>query len=201
MRHLPILETERLTIRPFITDDFEPFRRITALCFGDGAAMDDPSNVEKFETSRRMHEWRVLNEEMLARLDQAPYGDRAIVLRETGRLIGSVGLVPYIDAFNVIPSLRYFLGREDDGNKPRATAEVGLFWCVDPAHQGQGYATEAAKAVVNYLFNDMHLIRVIATTDFDNVASQGVMHKLGMRLERNESGQPPWLQVVGVLEQ
>ncbi len=41
---------------------------------------------------------------------------------------------------------------------------------------------------------------MIATTEFNNVASQAVMRKLGMRLERNEYNQPPWLQVVGVLE-
>ena len=179
-------------------DDFEPFRRITELCFGDGAVMHDPSNVEELETSRRMHEWRVLNEEMLARLYQPTYGDRAIALKATGELIGSVGLVPYMDAFNVVPGLRFIHG--DDGSKPRATAEVGLFWCIDPAHQRKGCATEAAQAVIDYAFNSIHLVRIIATTEFDNEASQAVMRKLGMRLERNTTGQPPWLQVVGVLE-
>ena len=194
MRRLPILETTRLTIRPFVMDDLAPFHRISDLCFGDGSKADDPTAIE---AGRRMHEWRVLNEEMLARLDQPPYGDRAIVLRETGMLIGAVGLVPYIDAFNVMPGLRFIHG--DDGSTPRATAEVGLFWCIDPAHQRKGYAAEAAQAMIDYAFGTMHLTRVIATTEFDNLASQAVMHRLGMRLERNETGQPPWLQVVGVL--
>jgi RimJ/RimL family protein N-acetyltransferase len=181
--------------------DLEPYRRITLLCFGDEGASQDPSisdDPPTIETSRRMHEWRVLNEEMLARLYQAPYGDRAIVLRETGLLIGSVGLVPYMDTFNIVPGLRFI--HSDDGSKPRATAEVGMFWAIDPAHQGQGYATEAARAMIDYLFTGVHLQRVIATTAFDNLASQAVMRKLGMRLERNETGRPPWLQVVGVLE-
>lgn len=201
MRRIPILETEHLKIRPFIMEDFEPYRRITILCFGDEGASQDPSIIEEqatIETSRRMHEWRVLNEEMLARLYQAPYGDRAIVLKATGELIGSVGLAPYMDAFNVVPGLRFIRG--DDGSRPRATAEVGMFWAIDPAHRGKGYATEAAQALIDYLFNNIHLVRVIATTEFDNLASQAVMRKLGMRLERNETGQPPWLQVAGVLE-
>ena len=44
------------------------------------------------------------------------------------------------------------------------------------------------------------LRRVIAETDEVNAASIGVMRKLGMRIERNAIGEPPWLQVVGVLE-
>jgi RimJ/RimL family protein N-acetyltransferase len=180
MTRIGNLETERLLIRPFTMDDLDP------------AAI---------EADRRMHEWRVSNEEMLARLDQPPYGDRAVALRKTGELIGAVGFVPYIDAFNIMPGLRYFSGRSgDDGSIPCATAEVGLFWAIDPTYQGKGYATEAAKAMINYAFNMMHLVRVIATTGFDNFASQAVMRKLGMQLHRNENGQPPWLQVVGVLE-
>jgi len=41
--------------------------------------------------------------------------------------------------------------------------------------------------------------RLIATTTFDNVASIGVMRKLGMRIESNPRPEPAWLQIVGVL--
>lgn len=195
MTKMPILQTERLTIRPFTMDDLDAFHRISDLCFGDGTKLDDAAAID---ANRRMLQWKVLNEEMLARLYQAPYGDRAVVLRSTGKLMGSVGLVPYMDVFNGMPGLRFIHG--DDGSRPRATAEVGMFWAIDPAYQGQGYATEAAKAMLGYLFNEVHLARIIATTEFENRASQAVMRKLGMQLHRNETGQPPWLQVVGVLE-
>ena len=193
MRQIPLLETERLTIRPFVLADVKPFERISRLAFGYA----DP-NAPISDLNWRMHTWRVLNEEMLGHLYQPPYGDRAIISRASGELIGAVGLVPYIDAFNVMPGLRFL--PNDDGSVPRATAEVGLFWAIDPAHQRKGYASEAAQALIDYAFNEMHLVRIIATTEFDNLASQAVMRKLGMRLERNETGQPPWLQVVGVLE-
>ena len=179
-------------------EDFEPYERISRRSFGEDTHEE---SADAIKTSRRMHEWRVLNEEMLARLDQAPYGDRAITLKATGELIGAVGLVAYADAFDVIPALRYFAGdAHDDGRRPLATAEVGLFWMIDPAHQRKGYAAEAARALIDYAFQEMHLARIIATTDFDNVASQGVMRRLGMTIHRNETGKPPWLQVVSVLE-
>ena len=45
-----------------------------------------------------------------------------------------------------------------------------------------------------------NLKRLVATTEYDNFASQAVMTKLGMRLERNPFPEPPWLQLVGILD-
>ena len=60
-------------------------------------------------------------------------------------------------------------------------AELG--WVVDPAHAGQGYATEAATALLRICFEDLGLRRVIAQCFADNVASWRLMEKLGMRRE------------------
>ena len=80
-----------------------------------------------------------------------------------------------------------------------ATVEVGLYWSVVPEQQRRGYATEAASALVDYAFETLRLARILATTDYDNSASIGVMRKLGMRIERNPLPEPEWLQIVGVL--
>ena len=60
-------------------------------------------------------------------------------------------------------------------------AELG--WVVDPAHAGQGYATEAATALLEICFEDLGLRRVIAQCFADNVASWRLMERLGMRRE------------------
>ena len=90
-------------------------------------------------------------------------------------------------------------GALEDGRNALATAEVGLLWLIEPAHQGQGYASEAAQTLIDYAFGTMRLLRLIATTEYDNLASQAVMRKLGMTIERNPFPDPPWLQVVGIL--
>ncbi len=54
--------------------------------------------------------------------------------------------------------------------------------------------------MVHYAFRHLRLKRIVATTTYDNTASLGVMRKLGMRVEKNPHLEPPWLQVVGVLE-
>jgi ribosomal-protein-alanine N-acetyltransferase len=142
-------------------------------------------------------EWTILGYEQLAKLHQPPYGDRAIVLKRTGELVGACGFSPCLAPFERLPSL------QRDGQRvgrDRYLPEVGLYWAVSAAHRRQGYATEAARVLIGYAFGGLNLGHIIATTDYANTASIGVMRKLGMRLERNPSPEPHWFQVVGVLE-
>ena len=64
----------------------------------------------------------------------------------------------------------------------------------------EGFAGEAGQALLDYGFGHLRLRRVVAMTRYDNAASIGVMRKLGMRIEHNGLQDPPWLQVVGILE-
>lgn len=188
---LPVLETPRLVIRPFLLQDLADAYRIL-----DVETAQEPRTLAERETWLR---WTIAGYTEYARLLQFPYGDRAVILRESGDLVGIIGFVPCLDSFSQIPGL---MPNEDPSNiMPQpSTAEVGLFWAVTPLHQQRGIASEAASALVGYAFSHFHLRRLIATTAHDNVASIGVMRKLGMRIERNPFEEPPWLQVVGILE-
>jgi len=160
----------------------------------------DDLHTEKMDTLKERAEWlqwSVLNYSQLAKLYQPPYGDRAIVIKETGKLIGSCGYVPCLMPFEQVPNFSYY---NASGMIGHATPEFGLFYAISPSHQRQGYASEAAQALVDYAFQYLDLKRIIATTDFTNHASMGVMRKLGMRVEKNPLSEPPWLQVVGVIE-
>ncbi len=61
------------------------------------------------------------------------------------------------------------------------THEIG--WVFAREHQGLGYATEAATALLAYAFEALECHRVIATCQPENKASWRVMEKLGMRRE------------------
>jgi RimJ/RimL family protein N-acetyltransferase len=78
--------------------------------------------------------------------------------------------------------------------------EVGLYYAFFPAHQHQGYATEAVRALIAFAFSVLRLRRIVATTTYENVRSMGVMRRVGMRIEQNPDPDPFWLQVVGVLD-
>jgi RimJ/RimL family protein N-acetyltransferase len=61
------------------------------------------------------------------------------------------------------------------------TAMIG--YTLDPAHQGRGYAVEAAGALVDRVFDRLHVHRVAATLDPKNVTSARVLEQLGFRYE------------------
>lgn len=183
-RRIPALETERLIVRELIMDDLEAINRVLNLAFG----ADVPA-----EERQPWLQWTVLGYDMFAELGQPHYGERAVIAKATGEIVGAVGIVPYLDTFNHVAAFN----RATDA---LATAEVGLFWAIAPDHQGQGYAVEAARALIQYLFTHEKLGRVIATTGYANLPSQAVMRKLGMTVHRLDEPQPPDQFVVGVRE-
>jgi RimJ/RimL family protein N-acetyltransferase len=97
--------------------------------------------------------------------DERGYGLFAVEVRESGRLAGWVGLA--VPAFlpEVLPAVEigWRLGRE--------------FW-------GAGIATEAARVVLRFGFDDRGLDRIISIRHVDNRASGRVMDKLGLRFDR-----------------
>ena len=82
-----------------------------------------------------------------------------IILKSENRFIGACGIH---GVSKVQASIGYILNRN--------------YW-------GHGYATEAAKALVEYLFDEFGVHRVFATCDPRNVVSIRVLEKVGMRLE------------------
>jgi RimJ/RimL family protein N-acetyltransferase len=180
---MPVLETERLIIRTFVPDDVE---RIGIINEESAVAFNH----------QYVHGTIAFGQH-LAALYQPPYGDRAVDLKAERRMIAVVGLVPCLMPFE---QLDYFTKGARPHAVVRSTAEVGMYWACDPAYRRQGYAAEAARAIVEYAFRHMNLKRIVATTEYDNIESQGVMRKLGMTLERNPLPEPHYMQVVGILE-
>lgn len=100
-------------------------------------------------------------EEFLKRRQERAFGySFAITLRVSGELCGGVGLHP-------------------DPAHPRA--ELG-YWIGVP-YWGNGYATEAARAVVDFGFRELKLQRIFAHHFEGNPASARVLEKIGMKHE------------------
>ncbi len=85
----------------------------------------------------------------------------AIVLNETGRVIGDCGIC-----------------RLHWGNR---RGEVG--YALHPAHWGRGYMTEALRALLAFGFEDLDLIRLEADVDPRNGDSSGCIERLGFQRE------------------
>jgi ribosomal-protein-alanine N-acetyltransferase len=65
------------------------------------------------------------------------------------------------------------------------TDDVELGYYLGRSAWGQGYATEAARACLEYGFETVKLPRIVATVRLENTASRHVLKKLGFRHERD----------------
>jgi ribosomal-protein-alanine N-acetyltransferase len=172
---IPMLETERLRLRPFTLED-------EAAVF---ALASDPevARFVRFEAHRTPAETRAFLELVEQHYRRGEPFAWAIVHREDGRLIGSCGFVSQA--------------------VERRSAEIG-YWLGKP-YWGRGYAVEAARALVRFGFEQMELDRIEAKCFVENRAGQCVIEKLGMKFEgtdRSEiiKGRYPELRVYGITE-
>jgi RimJ/RimL family protein N-acetyltransferase len=149
------LETERLALRPYEEGDFGAYHAIRALPEVSTYLYDGPLGLAE---AREKHTRLVASRGLEAEGDWLP---AVIGLRDSGTMVGDVGL--------------------HWASVQHRTGEVGFV--LDPAHQGHGYATEAARAMIGWGFGTFGLHRMIGRTEARNTASARVLEKLGMRLE------------------
>jgi RimJ/RimL family protein N-acetyltransferase len=185
---MPVLTTPRLRIRPL-----EPNDLLRCCDLFASIGWNDPTlnNEEIIARRQSWLTWTIGGYRELERLYQPPLGERAIVSRDDDRFIGLVGYVPSFEPFQ---RLRSFGGNSKAGR----TMELGLFWALHKNAHGQGFATEAATALISLAFTAMAVDRIIATTRHDNVASVAVMRRLKMNIDAYNLPHPG-LQVVGTL--
>lgn len=74
------------------------------------------------------------------------------------------------------------MGQDDAPESKKVEGMLG--YILDPAHAGNGYATELARDLLSLAFDDLGLRRVTAGAFADNTASRRVLEKAGMRLEQ-----------------
>ncbi len=149
------LETERLLIRPFTSDDVEAVH-LHVLSDADVMRWASPDRLPfSLEQSREAVERYVSQQQM------AGFSMWAVVDRSSGALVGICGLIPYA-----------WRGPE---------VEIG--YRIRRSSWRRGYATEAARASLAFGFAELGLERIVAVTDPMNVASKRVLEGIGMTYE------------------
>lgn len=68
--------------------------------------------------------------------------------------------------------------------------DVDLGYALLPAHRGMGYVNEAAQAVLEHAHRALGISRVLAVVAPGNAGSEGVLRRLGFRLEQQVTLQP-----------
>lgn len=64
-----------------------------------------------------------------------------------------------------------------ESGKDITIRDVG--WYIDPSYQGKGYATEAAQAMIDYMFKEVEIVKIYSGAVKDNFSSCRIFEKLG----------------------
>jgi len=146
-----LFTSKRLGFRPWTTDDLEPMAAISA----DAEVMRHFPKVQDLEDTRgfieRMHTQYLNN----------GYCYFATEILESRTFIGFVGLC----------SISF---------EAKFTPCVDIGWRLHKDHWGKGYATEGAKACLDFGFDEIGLDKIYAVCPITNLPSENVMKKIGM---------------------
>jgi ribosomal-protein-alanine N-acetyltransferase len=145
------LETERLLLRQWLPEDLEPFAAHSA----------DPEVMRYFRSTLSREQSDALARDFAQAIGERGWGFWAVEARDGPRFIGFVGVSePHFEA--------------------HFTPAVEVGWRLGREHWGHGYATEAARAAVDFGFRELELSEIVALTIPDNLRSRRVMERLGM---------------------
>lgn len=146
---LTMMETERLVIRKFIRDDMD----------GLYAIMQKPEVMYAWEHGFSKSETRKWLNRQLTRYRKDGYGYFAVVLKETGKLIGQAGL------------LKNTIGGKE---------EVELGYLFDNTYWKQGFCQEAVTACIEFAFKEQGLDVLHCSIRPENMSSIRIAEKIGM---------------------
>ncbi|MBR6204199.1 MAG: GNAT family N-acetyltransferase [Candidatus Methanomethylophilaceae archaeon] len=150
-----MIETERLILRTFVLDDAEDvFEYLRESLVNCFADM----RLDSLDAARSLVERRSRDPEYCL----------AIVLKDGGKVIGEIGAHP---------------DPCEHGEGNGASDTFSPCWMLTKRYHGKGYAYEAAHAFFDYLFIQKGARRIYAYTEVDNLSSQRLCRRLGMRQE------------------
>ncbi len=160
-----IVETARLILRTWEEADFESM-----------AAIDQDPKVCEFLPELGTFEATAASiSQIKNHYAQHGFSKYAVELKSNHELIGFVGLsfTPFDAPF---------------------TPCVEIGWRLASRYWSQGYATEAAKAVLHYAFTTLALDEIVSFAVTTNFASRRVMEKIGLRYCADEEFEHPKLE-------
>jgi RimJ/RimL family protein N-acetyltransferase len=145
------LTTDRLILRPFEVDDLERFAAINA----------DPEVMRFFPAPLTAHETADMVARWADKHRRHGFAFAAVETQHDQQLIGMAGLSQLESDVPIAPC-----------------SEIG--WRLTPSAWHQGFATEAARAWLDYGFAALGLAEILSYTPRQNIASQRVMQRIGM---------------------
>jgi RimJ/RimL family protein N-acetyltransferase len=108
--------------------------------------------------------------------------ERALAWRHLSNLVGHWALLGHGYYGVEEKATNALIGRVGFTSQP-GWPGFELGWTIAPAYQGRGYATEAARMLLEYAFQELDQPHVISIIHADNTPSRKVAERLGQRVE------------------
>lgn len=153
----PELRTDRLLLRGWIYADRDAFAELNT----------DPVVMEHFPSTLTREQSDAFVDRIEAGFEEHGFGLWAVEVTATGEFIGFTGL-----------SVPRFRVAWMEGRPQQPVVEVG--WRLKRTAWGHGFATEAARACLDFGFDDKGLREIVSFTTLGNLRSQAVMQRIGM---------------------
>lgn len=146
------IETERLILRDWTEDDLAVFQQMNS----------DPVTMEFFPNLLTPEGSTMFYERIKREIEERGYGLYAVELKDSKQFVGFTGFHYTVMDMDFCPCI-----------------EIG--WRYMREVWGHGYATEAAKACLDYARKNLNFKKVYSFTSLINERSEKVMKKIGMK--------------------
>jgi RimJ/RimL family protein N-acetyltransferase len=152
MPHRIFIETPRLLLREWLPQDEAPFIALNS----------DKEVMEFFPATFNAEETRHHIKRISTQINEKGYGWFAVERKDSHAFIG-------------------FTGLSHPGFESTFTPCTEIGWRLAKEHWGNGFATEAAKACLQFGFEQLGLDTIYSFTAIPNTRSENVMKKIGMQ--------------------
>lgn len=146
------IETSRLRLRDWQEADFEPFSRMNA----------DEEVMRYFPKALSKEKSDAFAQAIIAEIKEFGFGLYAVEVKEANEFIGFIGFHRATFESDFTPCI-----------------EIG--WRLKKEAWGRGYATEGAKACLQYGFEELGFDEIFSFTADINEPSKHVMRKIGLQ--------------------
>jgi len=167
-----IIETNRLILRTWKNSDLKPMLSIN----------QDPKVMEYFPGLQDLETTKNLILKINSHFKKHGYTLYATEIKNSGEFIGFIGLFT-------------------PGFESHFTPATEIGWRLSSKHWGQGFATEGAKAALDYAFRELKILEIVSFTSVDNTKSIRVMQKIGLQHTIDDNFDHPKLEEDSPLKQ
>lgn len=148
------IETQRLILRPFTKEDIEPAYR-------NWTSDDKVTEFLRWPTHKEVSVTAEVIQDWMNHYSEKTYYQWAIVVKDLGEPIGTISVV----------------------EMQEETSKVHIGYCIGSKWWNRGYTSEAFRAIIPFLFDEVKVQRIEAQHDPNNENSGKVMKSCGLVYE------------------